>query len=148
MDATRRNAQRLESESRAIYRKDDVELNIPRPEHPDPQRFRSAWINLNGPWDFAVDAGRNGLDAGWSAAKTWPGQRKITVPFCPESKLSGVEIKDFMPAVWYRRTFAVPAEWKGKRVRLHFGAVDFDCRVWVNGQPLGPTHRRLHAVLV
>ncbi len=112
-------------------------MNIPRPEHPDPQRFRDAWVNLNGPWDFAVDAGRNGLAAGWLAARNWPAQRTISVPFCPESKLSGVKIKDFMPAVWYRRTFQVPTDWKGKRVRLHFGAVDFDCRVWVNGQAMG-----------
>ncbi len=111
--------------------------NIPRPEHPDPQRFRNTWINLNGPWDFAIDAGRNGLNAGWASTNAWPGQRPITVPFCPESKLSGIEIKDFMPGVWYRRSFQVPAEWKGQRVRLHFGAVDFDCRVWVNGTLLG-----------
>jgi len=114
-----------------------LNVTIPRPEHPDPQRFRNTWLNLNGQWDFAIDAGRNGLDAGWLTAKSWPNQRKITVPFCPESKLSGVEIKDFMPAVWYRRTFQVPADWKGKRIRLHFGAVDFDCRAWVNGRLLG-----------
>lgn len=112
-------------------------MQIPRPEHPDPQRFRDTWMNLNGPWDFAIDAGSNGLDTDWATAKAWPGQMKIAVPFCPESKLSGIGIKDFMPAVWYRRTFAVPAAWQGKRVRLHFGAVDFDCRVWVNGQLLG-----------
>jgi len=111
--------------------------SIPRPEHPDPQRFRRQWLNLNGSWDFAVDAGLNGLAAGWQKAATWSGQRSITVPFCPESRLSGVQIKDFLPAVWYRRAFRIPAEWRGCRVRLHFGAVDFDCRVWVNGQPMG-----------
>ncbi len=111
--------------------------NIPRPEHPDPQRFRQTWVNLNGQWDFAIDPGRNGLGAGWLTAKTWPGQQEITVPFCPESRLSGIGNRDFMPAVWYRRTFRVPPEWDGMRVRLHFGAVDFDCRVWVNGRLLG-----------
>lgn len=112
-------------------------VNIPRPEHPDPQRFRKAWLNLNGPWDFVVDTGRSGLEAGWQDAGTWRGRLTITVPFCPESRLSGIRYKDFMPAVWYHRTFQVPTEWKGQRVRLHFGAVDFDCRVWVNGKLLG-----------
>ncbi len=110
---------------------------VPRPEHPDPQRYRQSWLNLNGQWDFAIDAGRNGLGAGWQGTNRWPGQGAITVPFCPESKLSGVGHTDFMAAVWYRRTFRLPADWQGSRVRLHFGAVDFDCRVWVNGVLLG-----------
>jgi beta-galactosidase/beta-glucuronidase len=112
-------------------------VNLPRPEHPDPQRFRDTWMNLNGPWDFAIDFGRSGLEAGWLAQPSWPGQQKINVPFCPESSLSGIEHKDFMPAVWYRRTFQVPAGWESRRIRLHFGAVDFDCRVWVNGNLVG-----------
>jgi len=111
--------------------------DIPRPEHPDPQRQRSDWANLNGTWDFAIDAGRNGLEAGWHKQSRWNGQMQILVPFCPESKLSGIGIRDFMPAVWYRRRFAVPSDWKGKRILLHFGAVDFDCRVWVNGKYIG-----------
>jgi beta-galactosidase/beta-glucuronidase len=59
------------------------------------------------------------------------------VPFCPESELSGVHDVDFMAAVWYRRTVRVPAGWAGRRVRLHFGAVDHDATVWVDGVELG-----------
>ena len=61
----------------------------------------------------------------------------ILVPFCPESKLSGVEHLDFMAAVWYRRTFTLPPAARGRRVLLHFGAVDYHCRVWVNEQLVG-----------
>jgi len=111
--------------------------DIPRAEHPDPQRMRDDWLNLNGPWDFAIDAGRNGLEAGWQNQAKWPGQTSILVPFCPESALSRIGVRDFLPAVWYRRTFEAPAAWAGRRVLLHFGAVDFDCRVWLNGRYLG-----------
>ena len=60
----------------------------------------------------------------------------ITVPFCPESELSGVGHTDFIDAVWYRREVTVPADWAGKRVLLHFQAVDYDATVWVNGSEL------------
>ncbi len=112
-----------------------MSTDIPRPEHPDPQRMRSDWVNLNGPWQFEIDAGRNGLASGWSDRDPLAG--RITVPFCPESRLSGVGSVDFMPAVWYRRAFDIPTPWRGRRVRLHFGAVDFDARVWVNGRFVG-----------
>jgi len=108
---------------------------IPRPEHPDPQRRRNDWINLNGTWSFQIDSERVGLKQGWQRGHELTG--RILVPFCPESRLSGLGQTDFMPAVWYRRTFRVPAEWRGRRVRLHFGAVDFDTRVWLNGVALG-----------
>jgi Glycosyl hydrolases family 2, sugar binding domain len=55
------------------------------------------------------------------------------VPFAPESKRSGVERTDFLEAVWYRRTITLPPIWAGKRVLLHFQAVDHDATVWVNG---------------
>ncbi|SVA99093.1 uncharacterized protein METZ01_LOCUS151947, partial [marine metagenome] len=63
--------------------------------------------------------------------------QSIIVPFCPESALSGIGYTDFMPAVWYHRSFDLPAEWEGRRILLHFGAVDYDCRAWVNGQAIG-----------
>jgi beta-galactosidase/beta-glucuronidase len=109
---------------------------VPRPEHPKPQFERAEWINLNGKWNFAFDFGESGIERGWH---TDPSEfdRTITVPFCPESKLSGIEYKDFMPAVWYHRKIEIPSSWKGKRVFLHFGAVDFDCRAWVNGELVG-----------
>jgi beta-galactosidase/beta-glucuronidase len=109
---------------------------IPRPEHPKPQFRRDAWLNLNGSWDFAFDFDLKGLDEHWEKdpAKF---DKKIVVPFCPESKLSGLAYTDFIPGVWYRRTFRAPAQWKGSRVFLHFGGVDYETRAWVNGQPVG-----------
>ena len=109
---------------------------IPRSEHPKPQFYRDAWLNLNGEWNFGFDLGFSG------AEKEWPKDgarldKKIIVPFCPESKLSGIEYTNFMNEVCYHRKFTVPKQWAGKRVFLHFGAVDYDCRAWVNGTGVG-----------
>ncbi|HLA38700.1 MAG TPA: beta-galactosidase, partial [Candidatus Glassbacteria bacterium] len=111
---------------------------IPRPEHPQPQLERKDWLNLNGPWQFEIDPGNSGEERGLNLDA--PYSRTIRVPFCPESSLSGVAYKDFMLAVWYRRSFDLPDSWQGRRIILHFGAVDYDAKVWVNGQPAG-THR-------
>jgi len=113
-----------------------AQIPLPRPEHPKPQFQRDRWLNLNGTWDFSIDFGASGLEKGWPENPSGL-DKKIQVPFCPESRLSGIGYTDFMPAVWYHRTFAVPAEWKGSRVFLHFGAVDYDCRAWVNGKAVG-----------
>ncbi len=111
---------------------------VPRPEYPRPQMVRQEWLNLNGPWEFELDPGLSGearlLHQGG------PFTRQITVPFCPESALSGVGEKDFMSCVWYRRRCTLPGAWAGKRVVLHFGAVDYDTTVWVNGERAG-AHR-------
>ena len=111
-------------------------LAAPRPEHPKPQFARSLWMNLNGPWDFAFDMQEQGLEQHWErdAARF---DKQIVVPFCPESKLSGIAYTDFIPAVWYRRGFAIPNAWSGQKVFLHFGGVDYETRVWVNGQEAG-----------
>jgi hypothetical protein len=109
--------------------------SLPRAEHPRPQHRRDAWLCLNGTWDFDLDPGLSGREAGWSQQP--PLSRQIAVPFCPESALSGVGHTDFMEAVWYRRQLRVPADWGDRRVRLHFGAVDFECRAWVNGVEVG-----------
>ncbi|MCL2352164.1 MAG: beta-galactosidase [Firmicutes bacterium] len=115
-----------------------MSATIPRPEHPRPQMFRPAWRNLNGEWDFEFDFSRSGLDR--KIYEDGVFARKITVPFCPESRLSGIGHKDFIPAAWYGRRFALSgAELSGK-VLLHFGAVDYECRAFVNGKPAG-THR-------
>ena len=111
---------------------------IPRPEYPRPQFQRAGWLNLNGTWQFEIDHGATGRARGLATKETLSDE--ITVPFCPESKLSGVGYTDFMAAVWYRRTFTLPAEAEGKRVFLNFGAVDYKAEVWVNGQSVG-THR-------
>ena len=111
---------------------------IPRPEYPRPQMVRERWLNLNGSWQFDFDFGRSGRARGLAKAVSLP--ETITVPFCPESKLSGIGYTDFIPAAWYRRTFTLPAGWQGDRVFLHFGAVDYEAQVWVNGQSVG-AHR-------
>lgn len=109
--------------------------DIPRPEYPRPQFVRSDWINLNGVWSYAFDFGRSGLEQGWAASEGFDGS--IIVPYCPESPLSGVGYKDFITCMWYQRKVAVPAAWEGKKVLVHFGAVDFNCALYVNGHLAG-----------
>ncbi|MGI6199978.1 MAG: glycoside hydrolase family 2 protein [Christensenellales bacterium] len=108
---------------------------LPRSEYPRPQMVRPDWINLNGTWQFEIDHGDSGRARGLVEKPQLDGQ--ITVPFCPESPLSGVGYKDFMAAVWYRRTFTLPDNWQGKRVLLHIGACDYRTEVWVNGRSVG-----------
>ncbi len=110
-------------------------MNTPRSEHPRPQFFRPGWMNLNGKWWFEIDHGRSGKARGLVEAPSLSGE--ITVPFCPESSLSGVEYKDFMAAVWYKRTLVIPHDKAGLRTLLHFGAVDYHTEVFVNGHPAG-----------
>ncbi len=107
-----------------------VEQNIPKPEHPRPQMVRPHWLNLNGRWDFEIDRGDSGLERGLLDR---PLAGDILVPFAPESVASGIGDTDFLEAVWYRREIVVPADWTGLRPLLHFGAVDFEATVWVNG---------------
>ncbi|MHC4691253.1 MAG: glycoside hydrolase family 2 protein [Planctomycetota bacterium] len=113
-----------------------AKLPIPRSEHPKPQFKRNAWINLNGQWDFVMDHAVVGIKENWQN-NTSKFNKKIVVPFCVESKLSGIGHTDFIKAVWYHRTFAPPKDWKDKRVFLHFGGVDYECRAWVNGKAVG-----------
>jgi beta-galactosidase/beta-glucuronidase len=110
--------------------------DIPRPEHPEPQFERSDWINLNGIWDFTMQTEVENPEENW---KTFPESfdKEIKVPFVPESDLSGIGYKDFIQGVWYKRKFTIPADWQGQRIFIHFGGVDFDSRVWVNGQHVG-----------
>lgn len=103
---------------------------IPRPEYPRPQFARLDWLCLNGPWEFEIDQGDSGFERG---LLNRPLADKILLPFCPESPLSGVGNQDYLNVVWYRRSVTIPAEWSGRRVLLHFGAVDYDATVWVNG---------------
>ncbi|MDE6098764.1 MAG: beta-galactosidase [Muribaculaceae bacterium] len=99
-------------------------------EYPRPIMERSEWLNLNGLWNYAI------LPKGQSVPENYQGE--ILVPFCAESSLSGVgrEVGE-NNELWYQREFMVPASWKGRRVILNFGAVDWKCDVWVNGTLVG-----------
>ncbi len=108
---------------------------IPRPEYPRPEMVRSEWLNLNGLWDFALDLSDSGEEREFVQGKCF--DRKILVPFAPESPLSGVGILDFMRAVWYKRSFRVPESWEGKRILIHFEACDYETTVWLNGRKVG-----------
>lgn len=110
-------------------------MTIPRSEHPDPQFQRKDWLNLNGEWDFEFDFGNSGLRAGVLEKDEW--SRKINVPFCPESKLSGIEYTDFIAAVWYRKSVTVTETQLEGRVLIHFGAVDYETYLYVNGEEAG-----------
>ena len=107
---------------------------IYRNEYPRPQFARNEWICLNGQWDFEIDQADSGLERDLLKRKL---KEKITVPFCPESKLSGIEQKDRLLSVWYKRELSIPHDWSGKRILLHFQAVDYDATVWINEIEVG-----------
>ncbi len=108
----------------------EVSPDNAHPEYPRPQMVRKDWLNLNGLWDYAITARDESKPANFDG--------QILVPFPVESALSGVMKKvGKEKRLWYRRTFKIPRKWKGQRVLLHFGAVDWDTTVWVNGKELG-----------
>ena len=88
-----------------------MSVAIPKPEYPRPQMVRRDWLNLNGTWQFEVDAGDSGVDRGLRERDL---AESILVPFAPESKASGIGNTDFMNAVWYRRRVQIPDEWAGR----------------------------------
>lgn len=104
---------------------------IPRAEYPRPQFERNAWINLNGEWTYSFDFGSSGLEREWFKSTGF--DQKIIVPFCPESKLSGVEYKDFINHMWYHRTISIPQDWANKQVLLNFGAVYYKSEIYIDG---------------
>ena len=106
-----------------------VNPSAPLPEYPRPQMVRPSWMNLNGEWEYAI------LEKDSDYIKP---EGKIVVPFAVESPLSGVRRRvEPENALWYARGFTVPRQWKGKRLLLHFGAVDWQAEVWVNGRKAG-----------
>ena len=109
---------------------------IYRSEYPKPQFMRENWLNLNGEWQFEIDNSNSGEERKlFNEAQDF--SLKINVPFCPESKLSGVENVDFMNSVWYKREFEITEKQLEGRVVLHFGAVDYKTTVYINGNKCG-----------
>lgn len=104
----------------------------PRAEYPRPQFERNNWVNLNGTWTYTFDFGRTGDARKFYESKGFDGH--ITVPFCPESSLSGVQYVDFINTIWYQRTLNIPAAWKGKKIFLNFGAVDYEAHIYIDGK--------------
>ena len=109
-----------------------------RPEFPNPQFRRERWLNLNGTWTFQIDNEDCGAEKRFFERASF--EEKIEVPFCPESKLSGLGHTDFIRACWYAREFDVPKEALTGRVMLCFGAVDYEATVYVNAKKVD-THR-------
>ena len=109
---------------------------IRREEYPRPDFVRDVWQNLNGEWQFAFDPSDTGLREGWhKRCHALP--MTINVPFCYQSKLSGIGDETLKSIVWYRRSFTVDEAFSGKRVLLRFGAVDYRTQVYVNGSYVG-----------
>ena len=106
-----------------------VNSRKPLPDYPRPQMTRSEWRNLNGIWEYQPGAEGEAVPVGHTLSG------EILVPFPVESALSGV--MEHHDRLWYRRSFVVPSQWKGKQVRLNFGAVDFESEVYINGKSVG-----------
>ncbi|AYL96976.1 glycoside hydrolase family 2 protein [Mucilaginibacter celer] len=120
------------------WTKEAIQAETPLSEYPRPQLERADWLCLNGKWDYLGGKNTpNALNPEKPAAfegKT----EKIQVPYCPESVLSGIQRNQEIN-MWYRRTIELPAKWQSKQIILHFGAVDHDATVFVNGKKAG-TH--------
>ncbi len=116
-------------------------MPTPRPEYPRPRFRRPDWLCLNGEWEFAFDDADAGTSEQWGDGRVLPA--RITVPFAYQSPLSGIGEPAIHEVVWYARSFGVPTEWAGRRVLLHFGAVDYHTTLWVNGREVGE-HRGGH----
>jgi beta-galactosidase/beta-glucuronidase len=107
-----------------------------REEYPRPSFARKEWACLNGIWDFEFDDNNIGMSSKWYK-KDHKLTKKINVPFVFQSKLSNINTNDFHDFIWYKRTFKVKESWKNKDILLHFGAVDYRCFVFINGELVG-----------
>ena len=104
-----------------------------RSEYPRPQFVRKEWLCLNGTWDFSFDDHNRASSEHWEK-DSWQLEQKIEVPFCFESRLSGIQDTSIHDRIFYKRRFSIPDSWSGSRILLHFEAVDYQCRVFVNEQ--------------
>lgn len=109
----------------------------PRSEYPRPDFQRDNWLNLNGTWDFGFDPDQVGLEQKWFEPDSKALQQSIVVPFAWQSSLSGIAEASQYDVAWYQRVFTVPEGWADQQVVMHFGAVDYEAQVWVNGQAAG-----------
>lgn len=110
---------------------DEKKGNSPRPDW-----YREGWIDLNGSWQFEFDDAGKGIEEGWYQEHAY--SRTIQVPFCFQSKASGIGLKkEAHTCLWYERQTPLKEEMRGKRLWLHFGAVDYSAIVWINGKYAG-----------
>ncbi|RYG23583.1 glycoside hydrolase family 2 [bacterium] len=109
--------------------------SLPRSEHPTPQHRRDRWTCLNGHWEFAYDDAEIGLEESWSDGRPLP--LTINVPFPYQAPASGIGDPSVHEVVWYAKTLTYDESWRGQDLLLHFGAVDYACAVYVNGQYVG-----------
>ena len=112
----------------------NTNAEIPRKEYPRPQFFRPAWQTLNGQWSCVFGQTDSGRDNIFFESRGF--EKIINVPFAPESKLSGIGYTDFINGIWYHRKITIPANWQGKEVMLHFGGVNYNCIVYMDGREI------------
>ncbi len=109
-----------------------INMNIPRSEYPNPQWKRKNWLCLNGEWEFDFDFSKSAIERKMYEDKKL--EKSIIVPFCPESKLSGIGYTDFIPAVMYRKSITLTKAQLNGRVILHIGACDYESTIYVNSK--------------
>ena len=109
--------------------------------YPRPQLTRPEWFSLDGEWEFSIDR-----DAVWESPDAPRWTQRIVVPFSPEAPASGIGDTGLFRACWYRRQFDPPEIAPAQRLLLHFGAVDYEADVWVNGRFCNAPSRRLYTV--
>lgn len=122
---------------KSVFTDSAAGMPVPFPYYPRPQLERPEWMNLNGKWEYL--GGKDKPDP--LTAEVIPSfghAEKITVPYPPESFLSGIERKQEIN-MWYRRTFILPEPFHGRRILLHFGAVDHQAAVFINNSKVA-TH--------
>ena len=106
-----------------------------RKEHPRPIFYRKDWINLNGQWSCEFSKDIKGFSKTKLNKKKFT--KKINVPFCPESKLSGIGHTDFIQEMYYQKSFKIHETWKNKKILLHFGGVDYESTIYINKKKVG-----------